>query len=224
MQMSDFRPAKDFAMRYGCKAVIYGKAGCGKTPIAGSSPRPLMLICEPGMLSMRHSDMPTYPAFTVAALDDFFKWLASSKEVSNFDTVCIDSVSQMCEMILTDELKNNRDGRKAYGELSRKVMDKLNALYFMPQKHLYLIFKEQRFDENGVVTKRPYVPGQDLPIKIPHLFDCVLHLAKVPIPNVGEQLAFRCIGSYDVMARNRVGTLNEFEPPDFSAIVSKCMV
>jgi len=37
-------------------------------------------------------------------------------------------------------------------------------------------------------------------------------MAKVLIPNViGEQLAFQCNGTYDVMAPNRTGTLADFE-------------
>ena len=225
MQTSDIRPIKELVQSLGCKAVIYGPAGSAKTPIAATATRPLMLITEPGTLSMRNEIIPAYEAYDVKTLNDFFAWFRSSKDVANYDTFCIDSVSQMCEIILTDELKNNRDGRKAYGELSRKTMEIMNGLYYTKQKHLYLIFKEQKFDENGVITKRPFMPGQDLPVKIPHLFDFVLRLAKVNnIPNViGEQLAFKCIGSYDVLARNRTGNLNEFEPPHFGQLVSKAM-
>lgn len=226
MQTSDIRPIGELVQMLGCKAVIYGPAGSAKTPIAATAPRPLMLITEPGTLSMKNSTMPAYEAYDIKALNDFFAWFRSSKDINNYDTFCIDSVSQMCEMILTDELKNNRDGRKAYGELSRKTMEIMNGLYYTRQKHLYLIFKEQKFDENGVITKRPFVPGQDLPVKIPHLFDFILRLAKtnnIPGAPPGEQLAFKCVGSYDVLARNRTGNLNEYEPPHFGNLVDKAM-
>ena len=159
------RPVNSFALKYArCKSIIYGCAGSGKTPVAATAPKPIMLVCEPGVLSLRNStspaSLPAFCAFTVNALNEFFSWIfSSSKEINNFDTICIDSVSQMCEMILTEELKNNKDGRKAYGELSRKVMEKLNGLYYMPQKHLYLICKEQRIEDNGISIKRPFFPG-----------------------------------------------------------------
>jgi len=44
------------------------------------------------------------------------------------------------------------------------------------------------------------------------------------IPGVGQHKAFRCIASLEEMARNRTGTLNEFEQPNFSDLVNKCMV
>lgn len=220
MQLSDLRPVSNYAIKYGAKAVIYGGAGSGKTPIAATAPRPLMIICEPGMLSMTKVNVPAIPAFTAAEINDRFAWVFGSSETKNFDTICIDSLSQMCEIILTDELNKNKDGRKAYGELSRKVMEKLNGLYFMPEKHLYLICKQQITGEN---YKRPFFPGQDLPVKVPHLFDFILQLGIQNVPNVGQVSAFRCNQSLDVLARNRTGNLNDFEEPHFGRLVSKAM-
>jgi hypothetical protein len=36
-------------------------------------------------------------------------------------------------------------------------------------------------------------------------------------------VGIRCQESFDIMARDRSGKLNEIEPPDLSAIFSKCM-
>lgn len=224
MNINDLKPAREFALRYGCKSVIYGAAGAGKTPILNTAPRPMLIITEPGMLSMRQSTIPTIPAFTADEIEDRFKWLFTSTETKNFDTVGVDSISQMAEIYLKGFLQKFKDGRKAYGEMSRAVMDKLEGIYFLQQKHTYLIAKEQKLDDNGMLVKRPYMPGQDLPVKIPHLFDAILHLATVPIPGVGQQKAFRCISSIDVMARDRSGNMNEFEPPNFNEIVKKAMI
>lgn len=220
MQLSDLKPVSAFALKYGAKSLIYGGAGSGKSPIAATAPRPLIIICEPGMLSMTKFNFPAIPAFTVADINDRFAWIFGSHETRNFDTICIDSLSQMCEIILTDELNKNKDGRKAYGELSRKVMEKLNGLYFLPEKHLYLICKQQ-ITVNGV--KRPYFPGQDLPVKVPHLFDFILQLGIQNVPGVGEVSAFRCNQSTDVMARSRTGNLNDYEKPHFGELITKAL-
>lgn len=223
MNIQDLRPIKDYAVCYGVKSLIYGPPSSGKTPVALTALNPIILVTEPGLLSVRTNVSPSYQAYTADNIFSFFEWFLKSKENSKFDTLCIDSVSQMCEIILTDELKKNKDGRKAYGELSRKVMEIMNALYFMPNKHLYLIAKEQRFDNGNLIVKRPYYPGQDLNIKLNHLFDQILHLDIQNIPGHGQHKAFRCIGSIDVMARDRTSKLNEYEPPNFGEIIKKCM-
>jgi hypothetical protein len=96
----------------------------------------------------------------------------------------------------------------------------LERLYFMPQKHMFLIAKEE-ITSDGM--RRPYFPGKYLPTQIPHKYDCVLRIAKVSIPNIGEQLAFQCNGSYNVIARNRTGTLADFEEPHFGKLITKAM-
>ena len=223
MNIQDLRPIKDYAVCYGVKSLIYGPPSSGKTPVALTAPNPIILVTEPGLLSVRTNASPSYQAYTADNIFSFFDWFLKSKETSKFDTLCIDSVSQMCEIILTDELKKNKDGRKAYGELSRKVMEIMNALYFMPNKHLYLIAKEQRFDNGNLIVRRPYYPGQDLNIKLNHLFDQILHLDLQNIPGYGQHKAFRCYPSIDVLARDRTSLLSEYEPPHFGKLIKKCM-
>lgn len=224
MNMLDLKPAKDFAKAFGCKAIVYGPAGVGKTPLINTAPRPVLLACEPGLLSMRDSNVPTFEAYTAARVDEFFKWLFTSAETKNFDTVGIDSASQMADIYLQEAAKTIKHGLQQYGEMATRTMNQLRQLYFTKGKHTYIICKEEIMTINNGQMRRPYLPGKQLNTDVPFMFDAILHLAKVPIPNVGEQLAFRCVGSYDVVARNRVGTLNEFEPPNFSDLVTKCMV
>jgi hypothetical protein len=229
MQMSDFRPAKDFARKYGAKSLVFGRPGSGKTPVANTAPRPIMMVCEPGMLSMRNSTIPAIDCFTPERIDEFFQWLFGSKETVNFDTVVIDSTSQMAEIYLDRELAgksksgNKVDGKAAYGAMARKVREHLNGLFFLQQKHTYLICKQGYAEIDGVRMAVPSFPGQDLPVFVPHLYDVIMHLGIQAIPGHGQVKAFRCVGSYDTMARDRSGSLAEFEPCDLTAIFNKVM-
>lgn len=225
MQMSQLQPVGQLARRFGVKAIIYGGPGTGKTPLTSTAPRPVLLVVEPGLLSMRTSNVPAFEAYTYPKIIEFLDWFHSSKEAANFDTLAIDSISQVAEIILTNELLVNKDGRKAYGEMSIKVMQILNKLYFMPQKHIYLIAKQGTFDENGTARKKPFFPGQDLNVKVPHLFDEIFHLALTRIPGInGEVMAIRTKESYDIMARDRSGNLAEFERPHLGEIFTKAML
>lgn len=222
--MPTFAPAHTFAGQFGVKALVYGDPGTGKTPLINTAPRPVFLAVEPGLLSMRGSEVTTCFAPTAELIDDFFVWLFNSKEAANFDTVCVDSVSQMAEIFVIQELKRNKDGRKAYGEMSRRMMEHLNGLYYTRNKHTYLICKQGTVEENGVQKRRPFFPGQDLSVKVPHLYDEILHLGKANVPGVaGEVMALRTRASYDVLARDRSGRLAEFEQPHLSNLFNKIL-
>lgn len=216
MNINDLREAKEFAKTFGCKCVVYGPPGVGKTPIINTAPRPVLLATEPGLLSMRNSKVPTWVAPTKNKIDEFFKWFEHSAEAKNFDTLAIDSTSQMCNIALDES--TSKHGLAQYGDMADYVYPYLKRLYYLPAKHMYLVAKEELTTDG---KRRPLYPGKFLPAEIPHLYDCILRVARVPIPNVGEQIAFQCNGTYDVVARNRTGTLADFEPPDFAALIKK---
>lgn len=224
MQMSDLKPVSAFARNYGVKSLVYGGPGSGKTPIVTTAPNPVMCIVEPGVLSLKKENkIPAFEAYTPARIEEFFKWIFGSKETSNFDTLAVDSVSEMAEIILIEELTRCKDGRMAYGNMSRRMMVYMSGLYFLPNKHIYLIAKMASVDELGVNRKKPYFPGQDLNVKIPHLFDEILYAGKFPIPGAGINPAFRTRETFDSMARDRSGTLDEFEQTNLTHIFNKIM-
>jgi len=225
MQANQLKPASQLAQGFGVKCLVYGSPGIGKTPLIKTAPRPVLLVTEPGMLSMRDAtNVPAWEGYTPQAIDEFFDWLFRSNEANQFDTIGTDSFSQLAEIYLKDFLKKNKDGRKAYGELSRKVMEFADGLYYKPNIHVYMIAKEV-LEENGTnPIKKPYFPGKDLNVKIPHLYDEILHLALTPIPGQPKPVpAFRTCETYGILARDRTGKLNEYEPPHLGNLFNKCM-
>lgn len=225
MQMSQLRPAYACATQYGVKALGYGGPGSGKTPLIRTAPRPVVCVTEPGLLSLRDWDGPVWEAYTPAAIDEFFLWASTSAEAANFDTICVDSLSQMAEVYLGAALKTHKHGLKAYGEMSEKVMGHVTTLYYMQNKHAYLIAKQMLTEEGGgMKKKRPYFPGNELNVKVPHLYDEILHIGVMQIPGVaGQQRAIRTLETLEVTARDRSGRLAECEPCDLSALFAKCM-
>lgn len=227
--MHEIRPAKEFALRFGVKTVVYGGPGVGKTPLISTAPRPLLMITEPGMLSMRKSEIPTYAAFSIDKMKNFFEWLKLSNEAKNFDTIGIDSGSQLSERIVEERMSagnksgGEAHGLKVYGEMARMTMKWFNDLYFMPEKHIVIVTKLESKEINDVIYKRPYFPGKELPVRVPHLFDGVWQLGRFNIPGHGEQRALKTSETFDALGRDRSGNLAEYEPPDLTRVFAKCM-
>src|SRR6267154_1253218 len=150
---------------------------------------------------------------------------AAGEFAKTFGVKCLvygppDSVSQLADVYLQQSLKDNKHGMKAYGEMAESTMAHLRTLYYTKEKHTYLICKEETKNLDNQTVRRPYFPGQVLPIDIPHMYDIIARLAKTNVPGqLGEVLAFQCVGNMNVLARNRTGNLNEFEEPNFSKLV-----
>lgn len=232
MDMRDLRPAREFARKYGCKAIVYGPPGTGKTPIlAKTSPRPILVAHEPGTASLWDCDTPTYEAYDVDRANQFYTWFLNSAESSNFDTLIVDSASELMRIYLKAQKAkktsegNEAHGQRAYGKSAEQAGAWLEKLYAMPQKHIMLICKQEIIQLDGINTKRPAFDGNVLPRDIPHLYDCILHLDLYHVPTVptGPVTAVRCRNDFGVMARNRTGKLDALEPPVISQLTAKYM-
>ena len=224
MKASDFQPVGTLAQRNGCKAVVFGKPGTGKTPLMATAERPCAMITEPGLMSARGQTFPAKACYTRPECEDFFAWLFGSNERKNYWTFMLDSVSQWAEIELKWQLSKNKDGRMAYGEMARNVIDKLEKLFFMPEMHVLLISKLEVSDggENGMV-QRPYFPGKELHVRVPHMFDEILWLDYFDIPGYGRQRALRCWPAHNAVCRDRSGRLDEYEAPNIANVFRKCL-
>lgn len=227
---ADLKPAYEFAINFGVKAVVYGPPGGSKTPTClMTSPNPVCLMSEPGFLSARAATTPTFAAFNPGKVDEFMTWFKGSHEAKKYDTLVWDSVSQACEKFIelemggTSKAGNEQHGMRVYGKMARWMYGHLSDLYFMPQKHIILISKMQNFEINGSIYKRPYFPGKELPVRVPHLFDLITCLGNWNVPGVGEAKAFRTKEQFDMMARDRSGMLAEYEPAHVGNLIAKCM-
>ncbi len=239
MNFKDLKPAGSLTQRFGVKAILYGQPGTGKTPMINTAPRPVLLASEPGLLSMRGSNVPTWEAFTPEKIEEFFKWFFESKEASGFDTLALDSGSQIAELSLAKHQRRCKDGRKAYGEMSLECMHWFDQLYYMPHKHVVMICKQMRAEVGKQVVSngpgggfsvemtyqaQPFFPGQDLNIKVPHRYDEILYVGQAQVPGIAQPVtAIRTKASPEILARDRSGRLAELEPPDLSALFAKAM-
>ncbi len=236
MKLTDLKSAAQLAKKYGVKSIIFGAPGSGKTPLVASAPRPVLLATEPGLLSIRHvQNVPVWEAYTAPKIDEFLTWFFKSNETKNFDTLAIDSLSNMAELFLKAELERHKHGMQAYGALSQRVMAVCDELFYLQDKHVVMLAKEGT-RENGssvvmangvaeqvpILQKIPFFPGKDLNVKIPHLFDNVLHLDTVSITGMpGKHLALRTAKTERVFSRSRCGVFAEFEPPNLTDLFNK---
>ena len=103
--------------KQGIKLLVYGESGVGKTQLCSTAPDPIIISAESGLMTLRKFKLPFIEIKTVQDLNDAYEWCMSSKESSKYKTICIDSISEIAEVLLVSEKAKTKDPRKAYGEV-----------------------------------------------------------------------------------------------------------
>jgi phage nucleotide-binding protein len=208
----------------GIKSLIYGKAGAGKTFLASTAPDPLMLSAEAGVLSLRHHDITMLEIATIQDLVDAHAWLEGSAEArQTYQTIFIDSISEIGEVVLANAKKQVKDPRQAYGELIEKMMMLIRAFRDLSGFNVVMIAKQEpvKDEMTGVVVYSPSMPGVKLGNQLPYLFDEVFRLG---IGKTKEGVEYRFLQTQPDMqyeAKDRSGALDAIEQPDLTHIFNK---
>lgn len=206
----------------GVKLVVYGPAGAGKTTLIKTLPNPIILSAESGLLSIQDSDLPYIEINSMEDLTEAFNWASQSDEAKHFETIALDSISEIGEVVLNYEKKIAKDPRQAYGALSEQMTDIIRSFRDLPGKNVYFSAKlEKSQDEMGRLLYNPSMPGKSLTQALPYLFDEVLAL-RVERDEAGQaQRALMCDSDGLWLCKDRSGKLDGWEAPDLGAIISK---
>jgi phage nucleotide-binding protein len=206
----------------GVKLLVYGQAGAGKTSLIRTLPNPVVLSAEGGLLSIQDADLPFIEVTTMDDLREAYSWAKDSKEAADYQSVALDSISEVAEVVLQHELKRNKDGRAAYGELNTTMQELIRAFRDLPGKHVYMSAKlEKSQDEMGKLLFNPSMPGKSLTQGLPYFFDEVLALRVEKDADGNTQRALMCDSDGIWLAKDRSGKLEAWEAPDLGAIITK---
>ena len=206
----------------GVKLLVYGQAGAGKTSLIPTLPNPIVLSAEGGLLSIQDAELPYIEITTMAELQEAYKWLLESPEAAQFESVAIDSISEIAEVVLNYEKKINKDPRAAYGSMQEQMADIIRVFRDLPAKHVLMTAKlEKTQDEMGRVLYAPSMPGNKTGQSLPYFFDEVLALRVERDAEGNSQRALMCDSDGLWLAKDRSGKLESWEAPDLSMIIAK---
>ena len=220
-----FTTTDQAAQMNGVKVLVYGQAGVGKTVLCSTAPNPIILSAEGGELSLRNLRIPMIEITTVQDLIEAHQWLSSSAEAKQFQTVCIDSLSEVAEVVLNNAKRQVKDPRQAYGELIEKMESIIRMFRDLPGMNVYMSAKmEPMKDElTGVVKYGPAMPGSKLSSKLPYFFDEVFRLGINKTPQ-GESYRFlQTQPDLQYEAKDRSGVLAPVEPPHLTQLFNKIL-
>jgi hypothetical protein len=213
----------ELAKHSGIKAIIYGAAGCGKTPLVTTAPNPLYIAIEQGQVSLQGTDVPAVAAHTLPEFYAVMKWLDESAEAKKFDTLYFDSASHFAALVLQDELSKTSasgakvNGQAAYGDMAKRVLKLMNKVYSMPDKNVIMLAQLNDKDPQH----KPFFDGNEINIKLRHLFDGVWHLGMHDLPEKGVKYSLQCRETPEIFARCRFNNCDDFERPNLTYLFNK---
>lgn len=227
MQTPHIMSTQGFGTKNGVKIIVYGKAGAGKTTLCATCPNPIILSAEGGLLTLARWNLPYIEIKSISDLRQTYLWFKNSPEArKNFQTVCLDSVSEIAEVCLT-ERKNaskNNDGRAVYGDMIEEMNKVIKEFRDLAGYHVYMSAKQERIkdESTGVILNGPSMPGKRLGENVPYLPD---ELFKLDIEGTGAN-SYRLLRTQpDFLneAKDRSGLLDAIEEPHLGKIINKIM-
>jgi hypothetical protein len=207
------------------KFLVHGEAKVGKTMLLPTLPNPIVANIERGLSSIKDADLPYQNIDSYEDMKEFLWWLRDAEEAQQYESVGVDSISWLAELILVAEKKvlvngKPRDPRQAYGEMQDKTYEIIRELLALP-KHVCVIAKTLKAtDHMGRLVFSPTMPGEKAPQGLPYFFDEVFALQAHRSGEVVER-AIQTVGDGTWSAGDRSGKLDAWEPPDLGAIIRK---
>jgi len=207
----------------GIKALVYGDAGIGKTCLMATAPRPIILSCESGLLSLGELEIPYIEIDSVQDIYDAFEYLTETDAGDKFDTICLDSISEIGEVFLAALKKEYKDARQAYTILADELGALIRKFRDIKGKNILFSAKEVRItdDDTGITTYMASMPGKNLLNGLPFFFDEVFYMTKMQGDEGETYRVLKTQTDFGFRAKDRSGKLNYIEEPDLSKIISK---
>lgn len=159
----------------GVKMVIYGGAGVGKTRLCATAPKPIIISAESGLLSLKDVDCDFIEIKKLRDLDEAYRFL---KDSDDYETICIDSLSEIAEVVVAELKPQHKDKRQAYGEMADAILPMLKRFRDIKGKHVIFTVKmiQVQDEETEKVTQELFLPGKVLSNQIPYIVDELFYL------------------------------------------------
>lgn len=208
---------KDFCKQNGIKMLVYGQSGVGKTSLAKTAEKPIILAIERGLLTLSDFDLPYIDINNKEELTEAYNYL---KDNNDFETIFIDSLSRMAELLMQEEKPKNKDARQAYMIVEEQINRIIEAFLSINKNVVFIAKLKKQEDELSNTTFMPALPGEKMTQKLPYFFDEVFAL-RILSDDKGLYRVIQTGGDGRWIAKDSSTKLELWEEPNLTKIFNK---
>lgn len=216
--------------------LIYGESGVGKTRLISTAPKPIVLSAEGGLLSLKRYNIPYIEIKSDDDLKQAYKYLSVKND--DYETVVLDSLTEIGEVIFQSEKKKllddakrkgaKVDQRMAYVTMKERIEGLVRVFKMLPY-HIYMIAHSELSEtDGGDRLFYPALPGSKAKQKMPHFYDEVFAMKCVDgTDSDGKKVKSRYLitantGNY--IAKDRSEELNIIEEePNLTDLINRML-
>ena len=178
-------------------------------------------------MSLRGHNIATYPPIsTYADLVNAYNWCSDPKgSVGQFETIILDSVTEIAEVVLENEKRKTKDGRMAYGEANSIMLNYVVRRFRDIQGKNVVFLAKEDVDKDGLTGVNVYgpsMPGKVMRQELPYFFDEVFRMVSFTDATTGAtQVWFQTAIDATTIAKDRSGRLSQWEQPHLANVFAK---
>jgi hypothetical protein len=219
--MLEWTTTRQLAASNGVKILGYGHSGEGKTRICGTAPAPIMLCAESRTMSVQQ-EIPVMLIRSLTDLAEGYRWLAQSQEAIHVLTACLDSITEIADVVLMGFKPQFKDTRQAYYATIDTIVPWIRAFRDLP-KHVYMSAKIEyvKDEATGACKWGPQMPGRALGPQMPYMFDEVFRFGSARAADGKKYHFLQTEADTQYDAKDASGKLDPYEYPDLTHIINK---
>ena len=147
--MSLIRKSTELNIPTNVKMMIYGQAGMGKSTVALSAPKPLLLDFDNGVKRMNMAHLENIDTVQVTSWNDV--QLVLQEDLSVYQTIVVDTIGKMMDFIITYKCGTRQPSIRDWGGINAEFSWMTRTLSSLKKHIIFVAHRDTRKEGDDTV-------------------------------------------------------------------------